>query len=504
MNFILTSRNIKKSFGSTHALRDVSLNISKGERIAILGANGAGKSTLMKVFSGVVQADSGSMELNQQSYSPKTPYEAISQGVSTVYQEPFFFPHLSVLENLLLGKGMPSKKGLLNSKDLIDKASELISKVALESKILVKKMGSLSLAEQQLILIARSVEQNTTLLILDEPTSILTGTESARLFNIVNKLALSGTSVCYITHRFDELEKVANRFIVMRDGEISGDINEANRDKILDMMGTKESFDISNASSSTPKPKKPINKNGAKILSISNLTSNGKFEDISFDVKLGQVVGIYGLIGSGRTEIAKSIFGELPINAGTIKYKEKMFTPKSGKNCIENGITYLPEDRKTQGIFQFLSIRKNISISILSKISSFGVIKSYFEKKISQDAIVKYSIKTNDVENIITSLSGGNQQKTLFSRLLTSKPDLLILDEPTRGIDVKTKFEIHDKILEIAADNTAILLITSELPELLYLSDEVHILRQGKIVSSFSKEDLNEKDILSSATGILA
>jgi ABC-type sugar transport system ATPase subunit len=504
MNEILTSRKLSKSYGPTHALRDVSISITQGEKIAILGANGAGKSTLMKVFSGAVQPDNGTMELNGSSYAPKTPNEAIVKGVSTIYQEPFFFPHLSVLENLLMGQAMQARKGLLSLKELTKQASELISQVSLEPKILKKNMSSLSLAEQQLILIARSVDQNVKLLILDEPTTILTDTEASRLFAIVDNLAISGTSICYITHRFDELDRVADRFIVMRDGEISGELQEPDKARILKMMGTETSMTSSRAMPPAMAQESKLDSNGSEMLTVSNLTAQGKFNDVSFTVGSGQIVGFYGLIGSGRTEVAKAIFGELPLQSGSINFKGKPFVPRSARRSMEAGLAYLTEDRKTQGIFKFLSIRENITISIIARLQSFGIIKKPAEIEASNQAVSRHAIKTQDVNNLITSLSGGNQQKVLLARLLISNAELFILDEPTRGIDVKTKSEIHDAIIEVARNGNAVLLITSELPELVRLSDVVHVLRKGEIIASYSNSAINEKDILSSATALSA
>jgi ABC-type sugar transport system ATPase subunit len=500
MNNVLTSRNLNKSFGSTIALRDVSFSISAGERVAVLGENGAGKSTLMKIFSGAILPDSGSMSLFDNDYSPKTPKDAISNGVVSVYQEPFFFPPLTVIENLLLGQNMKSKVGFLNQKYLNNRARYLISKVKLPESILGKKMGSLSLAEQQLILIARAVEQETKLLILDEPTSILTDTEAERLFRIVNDLATNGTAICYITHRFDELERVADRFVVMRDGEVTGDLLEPSREKILKLMSESDSthFDFSQKITI---PKTVISRKS--VLKVSNLSSNERFHEINFEVKQNEIVGLYGLIGSGRTEIAKAIFGEFPINSGLVHFNERIYIPVSSSQALTKGIAYLPEDRKTQGILQYLSIDRNITISILHKIRTCKVIKRKKEFEKSSEAINRFSIKTNNSKNLITSLSGGNQQKTLLSRLFLTLPKLMILDEPTRGIDIGTKNEVHNLILDIAQNDTAILLITSELSELVKLSDKVVVLRRGKVIVTLNKEEINEERILAAATGIL-
>jgi ABC-type sugar transport system ATPase subunit len=500
MNNVLTSRNLYKSFGSTIALRDVSFSISTGERVAVLGENGAGKSTLMKIFSGAILPDSGSMSLFDNDYSPKTPKDAISDGVVTVYQEPLFFPHLTVIENLLLGQNMKLKMGFFDEKYLNDRASYLISKVKLPENILKKKMGSLSLAEQQLILIARAVEQETKLLILDEPTSILTETEAERLFRIVNDLAAKGTAICYITHRFEELERVADRFVIMRDGEVTGDLFELSREKILKLMSGSNSKNFE-FSKKTSIPK--INESSKSVLKVSNLSSHGGFHEINFEVKQNEIVGLYGLIGSGRTEIAKAIFGEFPINSGLIHFNESIYIPVSSGQALAEGIAYLPEDRKTQGILQFLSIDRNITISILHKIRTFKVIKRKIEFKKSSEAINRFSIKTNDSKNLITSLSGGNQQKTLLSRLFLTLPKLMILDEPTRGIDIGTKNEVHHLILDISGKGTAILLITSELSELIKLCDKVVVLRRGKVIETLNKEEIDEERILAAATGIL-
>jgi ABC-type sugar transport system ATPase subunit len=504
MNPILIASNISKTFGVTDALSDVSFVIHSGERVAIVGENGAGKSTLMKIFAGVFTPDSGSIHLHGRIFSPRNPLGAIEAGISTVYQEPFYFPHLSVEENLLMGRQATKRFGVLEHEKIRSDSRKLLDQVSLPINMLDKKMRSLSLAEQQLVLIARAIAQKASVLILDEPTSILTDTEASRLFEHVNLLASQGTAICYITHRFDELSQIADRIFILRDGKNVGDLDKPDKSKILDLMGSyKEGRQSLKSGSLFKINQEKKEQHTQPKIKISKLCSKKAFRDISLEIHPGEIFGIYGLVGSGRTELAQAIFGTEDYISGTIEYKGKAYQPTSSLRSIKDGIAYLPEDRKTLGIFQFTSVKENISISILPRLKILNFIRKKEENRVCLQWLSDISIKADGINAGITSLSGGNQQKTMLARMLATSPEFLMLDEPTRGIDVGTKKEIHRRIKELAHHGVAILVISSEMSELLELSDSISIMREGFITKRFDKNEYDEKSILAEATGIV-
>jgi len=527
---ILEARGVSKRFGATQALDDVSFRLTAGERVAIMGENGAGKSTLMKVFAGVHAPDAGSMELDGTPFAPRTPYEAILRGISTVYQEPSGFPHLSVLENLYMGR-QHHRAGWLQPRQMRAEGAELLDRIGLPARTLRRSMGELSLAEQQLVLIARAVASEPRVLILDEPTSILTDTESQRLFGLVDELVATGVGVCFITHRFDELGRMADRFVVLRDGRLVGETSDPDRDGLLAMMGGRRLAEPSSrraeavvapavaaagtASSGdaegAPRGRRGRGGRGGQaavlgetVLRLDGLTLADTFEDVSLDVVAGRVTGLYGLVGAGRTELALSVLGELGHDAGTIEYLGAPMRPRGSRAALALGIAYLPEDRKTQGLLQHMTVGENVSIAALPTLTDRGVVNRRRERNLVSTWIERIRIKTAGAAAPITSLSGGNQQKALLARLIATEPRLLVLDEPTRGIDVATKAEIHRDIRSLAAQGMAVLLISSEMSELLELSDVVHTLHEGRMTSVLGAEQITEAAVLRGATGGLA
>ncbi|GAA2009397.1 ABC-type sugar transport system ATPase subunit [Nakamurella flavida] len=508
---ILQARGVSKRFGATQALDDVSLTLVAGERVAVMGENGAGKSTLMKVFAGVHTPDAGSMDLHGTPFAPRTPTEAILRGISTVYQEPAGFPHLSVLENLSMGRQQHTAGWLQNGR-MRDEGVRLLDRIGLPARTLRRSMGELSLAEQQLVLIARAVAADPKVLILDEPTSILTDTESQRLFGLVDELVAGGVGVCFITHRFDELDRMADRFLVLRDGRLVGETTNPDRDGLLAMMGGRDLGGAPRRAAPAPAPAPtgdaPRVRSGPAIgetvLRLDGWTLAGTFEDVSLDVQAGRITGLYGLVGAGRTEIALSVLGELGHDAGTLEYLGAPMRPSGSRAALAKGIAYLPEDRKTQGILRHMTVAENVSIAALPSVTDRGVVNRRRERDLVGSWIQRIRIKTAGPAAPITSLSGGNQQKALLARLLAIDPHLLVLDEPTRGIDVATKAEIHRDIKALAAQGVAVLLISSEMSELLELADVVHTLHEGRITSVLHGTEITEQAVLRGATGVLA
>jgi ABC-type sugar transport system ATPase subunit len=504
----LSATGLTKRFGATRALTDVTFSIQPGERVAIMGENGAGKSTLMKLIAGVYLPDGGVMTLGGEPYAPASPTDAIRAGVSTVYQEPSGFPHLTVMENLFMGRQATRALGWLDKKTMAKEAADLLDRLQLPARLLKRRMGDLSLADQQQILIARAVANDARVLILDEPTSILTNTESERLFTLVDQLSAAGTSICYITHRFDELERVADRFVVLRDGQNSGETVDADREGLLRMMGSVSAVTVTDDGALVATPSATsaaaVDAAAAPILTVDRLSSAGTFSDISFTVRPGQITGLYGLVGAGRSELALAICGELPIDSGTIQFHGEPYQPHSSRTALEKGIAYLPEDRKTQGIFPHLSVGDNLSAAALRSVSRGGIVTTAGERDLVATWMDRLSIKAEAPSSPITSLSGGNQQKVLLARLMATNPQLLILDEPTRGIDVGTKREIHRRIRELAGTGIAVLLISSEMSELLELAETVHVLHEGRLTWSARGTDITETAVLRAATGAAA
>jgi len=495
---LLAVSGLSKRFGAVVALEDVSLEVRRAERLAIMGENGAGKSTLMKLLAGVYSPDEGTMTLDGETYAPADPHAALSLGVSTVYQEPAFFAHLSVIENLFMGNLPRTRLGSVDARAMRREATALLRRLNLPEKLLDRKMGELSLGEQQQVLIARAVRVDARILILDEPTSILTRAESERLFDIVDTLIAAGTSVVSITHRFDELERLGDRFIVLRDGRYVGETDDPAQEPLLKMMGGRSGAALAPLAA---EERPPLPEGTAPTLTVDALTVDGQFEDISFEVFPGRITGLYGLVGAGRSEVALTIFGATGVTSGAMTLGGRPFAPRSTRDALNHGVAYVPEDRKTQGVFPFMNVTENLTASTHEKITTTGVIRVAKEQGFVSSWISKFSIKTATSRAGILTLSGGNQQKTLLARAVATEPKLLILDEPTRGIDVATKAEIHRDIRELAATGVAVLVISSELPELIALSDHVHVLREGHMTASFTREQATEDAVLRAAVG---
>ncbi|MFD4957782.1 sugar ABC transporter ATP-binding protein [Microbacterium sp. NPDC058389] len=495
---LLEVRGVSKRFGAVVALDDVSLQIRRAERLAVMGENGAGKSTLMKLLAGVYTPDEGSMTLNGEPYAPADPHAALALGVSTVYQEPAFFAHLSVLENLFMGQLPRTRLGSVDTRTMRTEALALLRRLNLPEKLLDRKMGELSLGEQQQVLIARAVRVDARILILDEPTSILTRAESDRLFDIVDTLIESGTSVVSITHRFDELDRLGDRFIVLRDGKYVGETDDPAQEPLLRMMGGRSGAALAPLAA---EDRPPLPEGTEPTLHVDRLTVDGQFSDISLDVFPGRITGLYGLVGAGRSEVALTIFGATKLTSGSMTLTGRPYLPRSTHDALRHGVAYVPEDRKTQGVFPFMNVTENLTASTHEKIATTGLIRVAKEQGFVATWISRFSIKTATSRAGILTLSGGNQQKTLLARAVATEPKLLILDEPTRGIDVATKAEIHRDIRDLAATGVAVLVISSELPELLALSDQVHVLREGRMTASYSREQATEDAVLRAAVG---
>lgn len=494
---ILKVQSISKSFGGVKALQNVSFELHRGEILSIIGENGAGKSTLMKIVAGALQNDTGEIVFEGKSLKLTSPLDATKVGISIVYQEPNIFADMSVLENIFSGNELTDKGGTIAWKTMYGQAIEALKMVGLSENILSLTMGELTIGNQQLVLIARGIFRKCKILILDEPTSILSYAESEKLFEIIANLKADGVSIMYISHRIPEILRISDNIIVLRDGCVTSELEPAKADEekiITAMSGRKINMSVYK--------ERNFEKNDV-ILEVNKLGYDKTYEDITFNLKPGQVLGMYGLVGSGRSEIARAIFGETKALSGKILFKGEDITNITTREAVKKHIFYVPEDRGTQGLFAGHSIKENISVTFLENLSNkLGFINMNKEKEVVQNNIEKYSIKTPSQEVAVTSLSGGGQQKVLFCRWLLENPEILILDEPTRGIDVMTKSEIHKYIMDLAKANVAILLISSDLPEVMELSDNIITLHKGKITARFDRATVTEQDILKNALGL--
>ena len=493
---ILEARNIDKSFGGTHALQNVSFQLCKGNILSVMGENGAGKSTLMKIIAGAYKNDSGELLLEGKKMQLGSPLDAAQAGISIVYQEPNVFSDMSVLENIFMGNEIVSGNRI-QWDDMYCQAIEALKLVDLSPDILSKPMGTLSIGNQQLVLIARGGFRKCKILILDEPTSILSYAESEKLFSIIMDLKAKGVSILYISHRVAEVMRISDEIIILRDGCVTAKMkaSEVTEEKGIEAMsGRKINRNVYIA--------RGYQKN-EPILKVENLSYGNTYNDISFSLKPGEILGFYGLVGSGRSEMARAIFGETNAEKGSIYFKGENISHIHTQQAVARKIFYVPEDRGTQGLFSAHTVRENMSASFLKDFSSkIGVIHRKLERQIVQKNIDEYKIKVQSMEDPITTLSGGHEQKVLFCRWLLEKPEVMILDEPTRGIDVSTKTEIHKYIMQLAQQNVAIMLISSDLPEIMSLSDEVITMHVGKITGHFAREQATEKTILKYALGL--
>jgi ABC-type sugar transport system ATPase subunit len=493
----LSLRGISKSFGGVHALVDVDLDVRPGEVHAIVGENGAGKSTLMKIIAGAHGPDKGEMLIRGEKTAFTGPRDAARHGIAMVYQEPVFYPYLSVLENFFTGEELVTKWGGIDRRRMRAEAAKAVIEFGLAPDVLDVPMSELSMGDQQIILISRAVYRNADLIILDEPTSILSQAETDILFDIIKRLQTLGKSILYISHRIREIFTVSDRITVLRDGHVAGHMRTCDAtDDILVHLMTGRKVEQTVYQSRAVVSEKPI-------LEVNDLTLEPAYRHVSFSIRPGEIIGFYGLVGAGRSEVARTIFGDLHADSGTIRYQGEAFVPKSPKDAISHHIAYIPEDRKRQGVFDTRSISENLVNVVMGRIARLGwLLDKRGEREIANRYVEALRIKIAGLEYPVLSLSGGNQQKVVIGRWLASEPDLVIMDEPTRGVDVGTKAEIHRLAREFAEQGKAVMLISSELPEILALSDRIIIMYEGDQVAELAHGEANEESVLRWAIGL--
>lgn len=484
---------VSKSFPGVKALDGIHLKVRPGTVHALMGENGAGKSTLMKILTGVYTKDAGTVLVDGKEVNYKNPQEAEKAGIVFIYQELNVMFDLTVEENLFMGKEIHGKFGICDKKAMQKKAQEALNilGVNISPKTV---MAELSVGQQQMVEICKALMADAKVIIMDEPTAALTQSETVALFKVIESLRKKGVSMVYISHRMEEIFELCDRITVLRDGSYIGvkNIPETNMNEIVKMMIGREIGERY--------PSRNV-KIGKEVLKVKELTRKGTFHDVNFSVRAGEVLGVSGLMGAGRTEIMQAIFGNLSYESGTIEIDGKEVKISNPRQAMEHGIGFITEDRKTEGLMLDKSIRENISLCNLRRISKSSVISREAEKNMVAEAIKDLHIKCFGSYHECNNLSGGNQQKVVLAKWILTNPKILILDEPTRGVDIGAKKEIYSIINKLAAQGVAIIMVSSELPEVLGMSDNIMVVREGEVRGIISYEEANQERVMTLATG---
>ncbi len=494
MTPIIELRNISKSFPGVKALDDVRFDVIPGEVHALLGENGAGKSTLIKVISGVYRPDRGNLLVQGGEVNLESPLEAQAAGIATIYQELLLFPALTVAENIFMGHPPRTRFGSIDWPMMNRKTADLLRSLEIDDLEPNQIVGALSIGNRQRVEIAKALSRDARLLIMDEPTAALTEADVDRLFDIVRKLRLRGVGIVYISHRLEEVFELADRVTVLRDGEYVATkaISETSRDDLIGMMVGRTIDALF--------PKKNVDL-GDVVLEARSFLRPPATRDVSFSLRRGEIVGLAGLVGSGRSELAQAIFGVTPPDSGMLLLEGQQVRIESPQDAKALGIAYVPEDRGTQGLIRPMGLRENVSLAILQRIAKVMVIDRREEDAIASDAIRQFGIRASGIGQVVNKLSGGNQQKVVLAKWLATKPRVLIMDEPTRGVDVGAKAEIHRLMVELVEQGLAILMISSELPEVMGMSDRILVMREGSIVAEFSRGEAEQEYVVAAMMG---
>ena len=492
---VIALEGVSKSYGAVHALRDGDIALRPGEVRALMGENGAGKSTLVKVLGGVIRRDTGEMHVNGAPVDFHSPHDARDAGIAVIYQEPTLFPDLSVAENVVMGYHPLGAFKRIDRRAMHRRVQELLDRlgVRLDPE---RPVRGLSIADQQIVEIAKALSFDARVLIMDEPTAALSGAEVERLFNVVRALREQDAAVLFISHRLEEVFSICDTVTVMRDGAVVHDarIADMTPDEMVRRMVGRE------LSTLFPKQETTV---GSTVLSVHRLTREGVFFDISFDVRAGEIVALAGLVGAGRSEVARAIFGIDRADAGHVEVDGQRLPAGKPTAAMRAGIGFVPEDRRQQGLVMDLSIARNTSLTQLGSLAKGGLIRSAAENALATDWGAKLQLKYHRLDDVVGTLSGGNQQKVVLAKWLSTNPKLLIVDEPTRGIDVGTKAEVHRLLSELAGQGLAVLMISSELPEVLGMADRVLVMYEGRLTAELSRAEADEESVIRAATGQL-
>lgn len=489
---LLEMSHVTKAFGGVQALVDANLTLYPGEIHALLGENGAGKSTLLKTLAGVHSADSGDITLRGKAFEQGSTRESIEQGIAVIYQEPSLFPDLSLAENVYVGRQL-TQGGLVDWAAMEREAKALFERLGVQLDPHHKARG-ISIADQQIVEIAKALSTDATVIVMDEPTAALSSREVERLFQVARNLRDQGMAVVFVSHRLDEVFALCDRMTVMRDGATVGTklIADSSEAEVVQMMVGREVSELFPKLPSTP---------GEVVLSVEGLSLEGQFKDISFDVRAGEIVGFAGLVGSGRSEVMRAIFGIDRYDSGTVRLFGEDIPAGKPAVSMERGMALVPEDRRQQGLFMASSIARNVAVTVLKRLSQALLLLKRSEEDTASKWGTTLQLKFATLADPVERLSGGNQQKVVLGKWLATEPKLLIVDEPTRGIDVGTKSEVHRLLSERAQQGMAIIMVSSELPEVLGMSDRIVVMREGEQMGILDRADADSEKIITLATG---
>ncbi len=493
----LVMRGIRKSFDGTQALKGVDFCARRGEVHAIVGENGAGKSTLMKILAGALQRDAGEILLDGQPAVLRSPFSAHRLGIRAVYQEFSLVRNLSITENILLGQ-MPTGRGgwLVNWRKAHSLAEEKLREIGFSGLDVRALVSNLSVSHQQMVEIAKAAVTKPRIWILDEPSAVLSQEELKRLFELIQRLKAESTLILYISHRLDEVFQVADRITVLKDGELIGTVrtDDTDQNQLIKMMVGRTLGEF------YPQRR---NRPGDEVLTVTDLGRPGSFEHITLGLRRGEILGLFGLVGSGRTQVARCIFGADRAAAGTICVDGRRISPRTPRDAVRSGIALLTEDRKRDGLVMSCSIRDNASLAILPQVSHWTILDTHMRDERVQAKVRDLSVHPPSLGRLVRQLSGGNQQKVVLAKWLLSDARVLMMDEPTRGVDVETKVEIYRIIGDLAEKGVGIMIISSELPEILGMSDRVIVMREGKLAGEFQTAQASEEILLACAAGVV-
>ncbi|MEV4549417.1 sugar ABC transporter ATP-binding protein [Nonomuraea wenchangensis] len=489
---VLSLLQVSKAFGAVRAVREVSLELRAGEAHALAGENGAGKSTLVKILSGVHRPDSGRILLDGQPVEFAGPADAQRAGVAVIYQEPTLFPDLSVMENIFMGRQPRARLGL-DRRAMRAATAELFARLGVHLDPDRPARG-LSIADQQLVEIAKALSRQARVLVMDEPTAALSGQEVARLFGVAGTLREQGVALLFISHRLEEIFELCQRVTTLRDGALvaTDPIGDLTPDALVRRMVGRELEALFPKQDTTA---------GEVALSVRRLTREGVFTDVSFEVRRGEIVALAGLVGAGRSEVVRAVFGIDRWDAGAVEVDGRRLRPARPTAAMAAGLALVPEDRRQQGLVMDLSIERNIGLAGLAALRRGPLISRLAERERARDWAVRLRLKFTRLGDPVNVLSGGNQQKVVLAKWLARRPSVLIVDEPTRGIDVGTKAEVHRLLSELAASGVAVLMISSELPEVLGMADRVLVMHEGRLVAELDRAEASEESVMAAATG---